>query len=57
MGNGGPGNGTNGTDNLVPAIHITPQSPNGNHVLGKNFLEFPHVFTVICQLKSENFEI
>ena len=37
LGNGvvGSGNGTNGTDNLVPAIHITPQSPNGNHVLGE----------------------
>ena len=34
LGNGPAGSGTNGTDNLVPAIHITPQSPNGNHVLG-----------------------
>ena len=31
------GTGTVGatSDNLVPTIHITPQSPNGNHVLGK----------------------
>ena len=39
LGNGvvGSGNGnSNGTEhNLVPAIHITPQSPNGNHVLGE----------------------
>lgn len=29
--NSNPGN----NDALVPTIHITPQSPNGNHVLGK----------------------
>ena len=31
------GTGTVGatSDTLVPTIHITPQSPNGNHVLGK----------------------
>ena len=38
LNNGPAGSGTNGgTDNLVPSIHITPQSPNGNHVLGMNF--------------------
>ena len=33
------GTGTVGatSDTLVPTIHITPQSPNGNHVLGKIF--------------------
>ena len=33
---GNGGNGAN-SDNLVPTIHITPQSPNGNHILGKKF--------------------
>jgi hypothetical protein len=36
------GTGTVGatSDTLVPTIHITPQSPNGNHVLGKkNYLD------------------
>ena len=38
LNNGPAGSGTNGgTDNLVPSIHITPQSPNGNHVLGMNY--------------------
>ena len=38
LNNGPAGSGTNGgTDNLVPSIHITPQSPSGNHVLGMNF--------------------
>ena len=28
------GSGNSAMENLVPTIHITPQSPNGNHVLG-----------------------
>ena len=30
------GSSTANNDGLVPTIHITPQSPNGNHVLGKS---------------------
>ena len=45
------GTGTVGatSDTLVPTIHITPQSPNGNHVLGKKkvFLGFGFIEILI----------
>lgn len=34
----------NNGDALVPTIHITPQSPNGNHVLGEIYLLFKTAF-------------
>jgi hypothetical protein len=36
LGGSGSGSAANnhGSENVVPSIHITPQSPNGNHVLG-----------------------
>ena len=46
------GNGTN--DTLVPAIHITPQSPNSNHVLEDNLLQLAQIQEHIQGLRMAN---
>ena len=41
-------------ENLVPTIHITPQSPNGNHVLEDNLLQLSRIQERIQEMRIAN---
>ena len=48
-------NGSGATmENLVPTIHITPQSPNGNHVLEDNILQVARIQERIQEMRIAN---
>ena len=49
-------NGSSGAtmENLVPTIHITPQSPNGNHVLEDNILQVARIQERIQEMRIAN---
>ena len=42
------------SDSLAPTIHITPQSPNSNHVLEDNLLQLAQIQEHIQGLRMAN---